>query len=66
MHNKKRVSLCLSSMLLAGLALGGSAAELKEGKPAPDFSLKDLNGKTVRLSAFKGKSPVLLDFFAMW
>ncbi len=32
---------------------------------APDFTLKDLNGKTVSLSAFKGKV-VLLNFFATW
>lgn len=29
------------------------------GKPAPDFSLKDLDGKTVTLSSFKGKKVVL-------
>jgi peroxiredoxin len=31
------------------------------GKAAPDFSLKDQNGKTVKLSRFKGKK-VLLSF----
>ena len=29
------------------------------GKPAPDFTLKDLDGKEVRLSSFKGKVVVL-------
>lgn len=29
------------------------------GKPAPDFSLPDLDGNTVRLSTFKGKTVVL-------
>jgi len=29
------------------------------GKPAPDFSLSDLDGKTVALSQFKGKTVVL-------
>jgi peroxiredoxin len=29
------------------------------GKPAPDFSLPDLDGKTVQLSQFKGKTVVL-------
>ncbi len=32
---------------------------------APDFTLKDLNGKTVSLSALRGKV-VLLNFFATW
>jgi len=42
-------------------ALAPSAsAEL--GKPAPDFTLKDLNGNEVKLSSFKGK-PVVLEWF---
>jgi len=36
-----------------------------EGKPAPDFSLTTLDGKTVTLSEQKG-SVVLLDFWATW
>jgi thiol-disulfide isomerase/thioredoxin len=32
---------------------------------APNFKLRDLNGKTVQLSDFKGK-PVVLDFWATW
>ncbi len=34
-------------------------------KPAPDFTLPDLNGKPVSLSSFKGKY-VLVDFWASW
>ncbi|WP_428937798.1 TlpA family protein disulfide reductase [Fontivita pretiosa] len=36
-----------------------------KGKPAPDFSLQTLDGKTVTLSEQKG-SVVLLDFWATW
>jgi peroxiredoxin len=38
--------------------------ELK-GKPAPEFSLESLDGKTVRLADFRGKA-VLLNFWATW
>jgi len=37
-----------------------------EGKEAPDFSLKDINGKRVKLSDFTTNGPVLLDFWATW
>jgi peroxiredoxin len=35
------------------------------GKKAPDFTLKDLNDKTVSLSSLKG-SVVLINFWATW
>lgn len=43
--------------LLALVALPTLAAEV--GQPAPDFSLKDLDGKAVSLASFKGKTVVL-------
>ena len=33
---------------------------------APDFVLKDLNGRKFRLSDFRGKQPVLIIFSATW
>ncbi len=36
---------------------------LRIGDPAPDFSLSDETGQTVRLSDFAGKSPVVLMFY---
>jgi cytochrome c-type biogenesis protein len=35
------------------------------GKPAPNFTLNDLDGHTVSLAALKGK-PVLISFWATW
>ncbi len=35
------------------------------GSKAPDFTLNDVNGKTVKLSDFKGKI-TLIDFWASW
>ena len=35
------------------------------GKPAPDFEVKTVDDKTVKLSQFAGKY-VLLDFWAVW
>lgn len=36
------------------------------GNDAPDFDLKDLDGKAYRLSQFKGEKPVLVYFWATW
>ena len=57
-----RVSMCLAA--LAGLALAATAsAELKPGDDAPDFELKGSDGKTYKLSSFKGKQPVVVAWF---
>lgn len=44
---------------------GASLSKMKETPPAADFVLKDLNGKSVRLSRFAG-NVVLLNFWATW
>ena len=36
-----------------------------DGKPAPAFTLPDVNGKTVSLSSYRGKA-VLINFWATW
>ncbi len=41
------------------LAAAGAQAAATVGQPAPDITLKDTTGKTVRLSDFKGKHVVL-------
>ena len=46
-------------VVLTTLALAASALAVEIGKPAPDFSATDINGKTVKLSDYKGKIVVL-------
>jgi hypothetical protein len=33
------------------------------GEPAPDFTLPSTTGEKIRLSQFRGKQPVLLEFY---
>jgi peroxiredoxin/uncharacterized GH25 family protein len=40
-------------------------ASMKAGKAAPEFEVKTVDGKSIKLSDFKGKY-VLLDFWAVW
>ena len=53
------VQLASAEAQVAGLADPDKAAQKMIGKPAPDFTLKDLEGNDVSLSSFKGKSVVL-------
>ena len=48
-------------MAAAGLTLSG--ADLQPGMPAPGFTAQDQDGKTVKLSDFKGRSTVVLYFY---
>jgi len=45
--------------ILAALTLTAAAFAVEVGKPAPDFTGTDINGKTVKLSDYKGKIVVL-------
>lgn len=47
------------SALLTVMALAASAFAVEIGKPAPDFTGTDINGKTIKLSDYKGKIVVL-------
>ena len=53
----------LPVILLLISSCGGNAQNLKEGNKAPDFTLKDANGKPYTLSSYKGKSPIVLYFY---
>jgi thiol-disulfide isomerase/thioredoxin len=63
------VAVVIALMLVIGLRLARrrqtSAMPQLKSDIAPDFALQSLDGKTVRLSDFRGKA-VLLNFWATW
>jgi peroxiredoxin len=64
----RRSTLILRALAVALLAmcpLLASQTSPQLGQAAPDFTLTDSAGSTVKLSAYKGKV-VLLDFWATW
>nr|ADC35944.1 thioredoxin-like protein [uncultured bacterium 70] len=55
-----------AALIVGSLVAGPASAQKSETKQAKlSFSFKDLTGKTVSLSNFKGKV-ILLDFWATW
>jgi len=60
-----RVYQHLSGGRDSGSVLAATVKPVKDRRNAPEFALKDANGKTVHLSEYRGKV-VLLDFFATW
>ncbi len=58
----------LASFILIFILFMSTAALADDpaGRKAPDFTLKDLKGQRVSLSALIAEGPVLLDFWATW
>jgi peroxiredoxin len=59
----RRVLLACGAILSAAVALG--AAPSLVGREAPDFVLKGLDGRNLRMSEFRGQV-VLVNFWARW
>jgi peroxiredoxin len=61
----------LMAMVVSASSLAGSSTSVaqrgivKPGEPAPNFQLRDMNGRVVSLSELRGKV-VLLNFWATW
>ena len=64
------IAVVISLMLAFGIQKSRhtpvqSGAGQLQGQPAPDFALASLDGKTVKLSDFRGQA-LLLNFWATW
>lgn len=63
------IVVAVAAMLFAAPYLARRTPKAKmpagKGQPAPEFALESLDGKTVRLSDFRGKA-VLVNFWATW
>ena len=53
------------SVLLVSMLLASSAPALEVGEEAPDFTLPSTTGEKIRLSQFKGRKHVLIQFYTM-
>lgn len=72
-HLRLNIPACVLFVLLCGLpALAQTTAQnlpatdlerIKAGVEAPDFTLEDQDGKSVKLSQYRGKKSVVLVFY---
>ncbi len=64
-ETSKEATSASGEQVTTGLSKDQPVSKAEVGKPAPDFTLVDLEGNIVRLSDFKGK-PVFIDFWTKW
>ncbi len=67
-RHKTRLAIIFAILLIGGIGaviILSESGEVKEGTPAPDFTIKNVqDGSTFRLSEHRGK-PVLVDFMGI-
>lgn len=71
MHRNIIIALIVISSMIFVTGCNGQeqpriTTGLMKGQLAPDFSLRDINGKQFSLSTVKNKNPVCLVFWATW
>jgi hypothetical protein len=57
--------LLLTALLVGRLLVPGNALAVTVNEPAPDFTLPSTTGEAVRLSQFRGKQLVLIEFYGI-
>ena len=64
MLGKLTKRLFLLNVLLSGvLGVASVATAVEIGEKAPDFRLPSTTGENISLSQFRGKKPVLIEFY---
>jgi peroxiredoxin len=63
-HTMRKTLMAFSLLVLLGATTSAFAAKQISG-PAPDFTLKTLSGKNIKLSEMRG-TVILLNFWASW
>ena len=64
MRIKAKITAGLLTLAL-GIPMLASAAALRVGNKAPNFTLPDQNGREISLSQFLGKENVVLAFYVL-
>jgi peroxiredoxin len=57
--------LMLMAFLVGGLLVSGHAVAITVNELAPDFTLPSTTGEDIRLSQFRGKKMVLIEFYGI-
>ena len=61
----RKIGFLVSTLLAVATVVLSCTNVVAQEARAPQFALKDVNGRTVRLSAYRGKV-VLINFWATW
>lgn len=65
-NNYLRTVILIAALLIFSICSASAEALLNTGEKAPDFSLKDMGGKTVSLSGLSKEKAVVLLFWSTW